>query len=221
VLRDDGAAERENDLKSGHCSRGEDRPVTGEPPQSDPLADLRLTALRILRDSDEFPESVRWEASPSGLVMQASPDPAHAKILTGLRHVLEPLLPSEILVLEGIAFVVGTGTERTPDLMVMDPRFEGEFRDGHMLSTSGVWMFAEVTSKSTRRADLREKPDEYARADVPLTLIVDRKTHEVIVHFEPVNGKYTYTERVAAGAAVRLPEPFGFTVDTVFLLDEL
>jgi Uma2 family endonuclease len=195
--------------------------VTGEPPESDPLANLRLTALRILRDSDEFPEGVRWEASPSGLVMQASPDFAHAKILTGLRHVLEPLLPSEIIVLEGIAFVVGAGTERTPDLVVMDPRSEGEFRDGHVLSTSGVWMFVEVTSKSTRRADLEEKPDEYARAGVPVMLIVDRKAHEVIAHFEPVNGKYTYTERVDAGAAVRLPDPFGFTIDTAFLLDHL
>ncbi|MGW1991074.1 Uma2 family endonuclease [Embleya sp. NPDC001921] len=195
--------------------------MTDDADQIDPLANLRLTALRMLRDSGEFPESVRWEASPAGLVMQASPDWEHARILTGLRHLLEPSLPAEILVLEGVAFVVGVGTERTPDLVVLDPRKKAEFRDGHALSASGVWMFVEVTSDSTRRVDVREKPGEYARAEVPVMLIVDRHKQEVIVHFEPVDGRYTFTERVRAGAAVRLPEPFDATVETGFLLDHL
>ncbi|MYS80120.1 Uma2 family endonuclease [Embleya scabrispora] len=195
--------------------------MTDDADQIDPLANLRLTALRMLRDSGEFPESVRWEASPAGLVMQASPDWEYARILTGLRHLLEPALPAEILVLEGVAFVVGVGTERTPDLVVLDPRKKAEFRDGHATSASGAWMFVEVTSDSTRRVDLREKPDEYARAEVPVTLIVDRQKHEVIVHFEPVDGRYTFTERVRAGAPVRLPEPFDVTIETGFLLDHL
>jgi Uma2 family endonuclease len=195
--------------------------VTTEVPQSDPLANLRFTALRILRDSGEFPEGVRWEASPCGLGMRASPDFEHARILTGLRHVLEPALPSEIVVLEGIAYVVGIGTERTPDLVVMDPRSRAEFRDGHTLSASGVSMFVEVTSDGTRRVDLGEKPDEYARAGVPVTLIVDRAAHEVIVHSEPVDGRYRHLGLFKAGEPVALPEPFGFTVDTDFLLDQL
>nr|WP_237535854.1 Uma2 family endonuclease [Streptomyces sp. SID3343] len=185
------------------------------------MAPWRLTALRILRESDVFPESLRWEASPAGLLMQVPPGPAHANILADLRDLLEPRLPGGIHVLEGIPFVLAVGTERTPDLVVVDQGSRAEFRDGHALSASGVWMFVEVTSGNTRRVDLREKPGEYAAAEVPVTLIVDRKTHEVIVHFEPVNGKYTYTERVEAGADVRLPEPFGFTVDSGFLLDEL
>ncbi|MFF7246593.1 Uma2 family endonuclease [Embleya sp. NPDC008237] len=195
--------------------------MTDDAEQIDPLANMRLTALRMLRDSGEFPESVRWEASPAGLVMQASPDWEHARILTGLRHLLEPSLPAEILVLEGVAFVVGVGTERTPDLVVLDPRKKAEFREGHATSASGVWMFVEVTSDSTRRVDLREKPNEYARAGVPVMLIVDRQKHEVIVHFEPVDGRYTFTERVRAGAPVRLPEPFEATIESGFLLDHL
>ncbi|MFI6585044.1 Uma2 family endonuclease [Embleya sp. NPDC050493] len=195
--------------------------MTDDAEQIDPLANMRLTALRMLRDSGEFPESVRWEASPAGLVMQASPDWEHARILTGLRHLLEPSLPAEILVLEGVAFVVGIGTERTPDLVVLDPRKKAEFRDGHATSASGVWMFVEVTSDSTRRVDLREKPNEYARAGVPVMLIVDRQKHEVIVHFEPVDGRYTFTERVRAGAPVRLPDPFEATIESGFLLDHL
>ncbi|MET7300884.1 Uma2 family endonuclease [Embleya sp. NPDC005575] len=116
---------------------------------------------------------------------------------------------------------MGVGTERTPDLVILDPRKKAEFRDGHATSASGAWMFVEVTSDSTRRVDLREKPNEYARAEVPVTLIVDRQKHEVIVHFEPVDGRYTFTERVKAGAPVRLPEPFDVTVETGFLFDHL
>ncbi|WP_160161415.1 Uma2 family endonuclease [Embleya hyalina] len=195
--------------------------MSDEGTETDPLAKWRLAALRILRASDEFPEAVRWEASPSGLVMQASPDWEHARIVTGLRHLLEPRLPAEVVVLEGVAFLVGIGTERTPDLVVVDTRKTAEFRDGHATSASGVWMFVEVTSNSTRRVDLREKPHEFARADVPVMLTVDRQEHDVIVRFGPVDGRYTFTERVKAGASVMLPEPFDATVETGFLLDHL
>lgn len=171
--------------------------------------------------ASEFPEGVRWEASTAGPVVQASPDREHARILTGPRHALEPLPPAEVLVLEGIAFVVGIGTERTPDLVVLDPRGKAEFRDGHAMSASGVRMFVEVTSGGTRRIDLREKPDEYARAEVPVMAIVDRREHEAIVCFEPVDGRYTFTERVRAGRPVRLPEPFDATIETAFSLDHL
>ncbi|MEU0933272.1 Uma2 family endonuclease [Embleya sp. NPDC005971] len=121
----------------------------------------------------------------------------------------------------GRCFRGGRRHQRTPDLVVLDPRKKAEFRDGHATSASGVRMFVEMTSNSTRRVDLREKPGEYARAEVPVMLIVDREKHEVIVHFEPVDGRYTFTGRVRAGAPVRLPEPFDATVDTGFLLDHL
>jgi len=195
--------------------------VTDNPEQHDPLAALRLTALRILRDSGEFPEGVRWEASSRGLTMQASPDWEHAKILTGLRHALEPVLPAGILVLEGVAFVVGTGVERTPDLVVLDPSAQAEFRDGHAVSASGVLLFVEVTSRGTRSVDLAEKPGEYARAGVPVTLVVDRQAHDVLVHFEPDKGRYRYTETVRAGEHAHLPEPVRVELDTAFLLEHL
>ncbi|WP_406283338.1 Uma2 family endonuclease [Embleya sp. NBC_00896] len=189
--------------------------------EPDWLGESRLKALRMLRALDGLSDGVRCEASAQGLVLREKPDAWEAKVLTEFGRALEPLLPGGIVLREGVAFVLGDGVERIPDLAVLDPVARAELRAGEAESTSGVWMFVEVTSGRARRVDLIEKSAEYARAEVPVMLVVDRETHEVVVRFEPVDGRYTYTGRIRAGTPVRLPAPFEVTVDTGFMLDHL
>jgi Uma2 family endonuclease len=181
------------------------------------LAEARLEALRTLRESGNIPEGIRWEASLTGLVMQASPDFDHAAVVRGLRTQIEPHLPADVFVLNDYALLVGHGIERTPDLLVLDTRKRAEHRDGHALSAEGVWLFVEVTSRGTRITDLEEKPREYAQAGVPVMLIVDRREHELIVYSNPSSFGYADTHRGKVGQQVALPKPLDITLDTTFI----
>jgi len=84
-----------------------------------------------------------------------------------------------------------------------------------------VLLFVEVTSRSTRSLDPAEKPGEYARAGVPVTLVVDRQAHDVLVRFEPDKGRYRYTETVRVGEHAHLPEPVRADLDTAFVPEHL
>jgi Uma2 family endonuclease len=82
-------------------------------------------------------------------------------------------------------------------------------------------MVVEVTSRD-RDADRRdriEKPDGYAAAGIPVYLLVDRDTDSVTVHCDPEGGIYRSLTTRAFGAAVELPDPVGFTLDTQKLKD--
>ncbi|WP_436787750.1 Uma2 family endonuclease [Yinghuangia sp. YIM S10712] len=75
--------------------------------------------------------------------------------------------------------------------------------------------------KATRKADIHEKPAEYAASDVPVYLIVDRKVPEVVVHHGPTGHGYAHTDRYPVGKDVALPGPIDMTLDMTFLPDYL
>lgn len=84
---------------------------------------------------------------------------------------------------------------------------------------SGVLLVLEVTSGSEQDAEVDrvEKRDAYAQAELPVYLLVDRHKAEVVVHWEPKQGRYLHESRAAFGAPLPLPEPFGFDLDTTEL----
>ncbi|WP_030682778.1 Uma2 family endonuclease [Streptomyces sp. NRRL B-1347] len=87
---------------------------------------------------------------------------------------------------------------------------------GEWASPEGVLMAVEVTS-CDRDADQRdrvEKPSAYAAAGIPVYLLVDRDSSEVIVHAEPKGGTYRSVIRRSFGETVELPDPVGFALDT-------
>lgn len=99
-----------------------------------------------------------------------------------------------------------------------------------MLSCSGVRLFVEVTSPSTREVDLGSlsrrdirgpgKPRLYGDADVPVYMIVDRKKAQVLVHSAPQAGLgHTVPTTTRIGGDVTLPG-IG-TVPTDFIKDLL
>ncbi|MFF8675783.1 Uma2 family endonuclease [Streptomyces sp. NPDC015242] len=81
----------------------------------------------------------------------------------------------------------------------------------------GVAMVVEVTSTKPQ-ADREAKRRCYARAGIPLYLLVDRETAQVTVFSEPKD--HDYREHCARpfGKPVTLPEPFAFDLDTADLL---
>jgi Uma2 family endonuclease len=85
------------------------------------------------------------------------------------------------------------------------------------MPSAGVALVVEVTSSSPER-DRGVKRHCYAKARIPLYLLVDREQQSVSLFGEPSGepGKEDYREetRVGFGKPLDLPEPFSFTLDT-------
>ncbi|MFJ3619911.1 Uma2 family endonuclease [Streptomyces iakyrus] len=81
----------------------------------------------------------------------------------------------------------------------------------------GVAMVMEVTSTKPQ-ADREAKRRCYARAGIPLYLLVDRDTAQVTVFSEPKDDDYREHCARPFGKSVTLPEPFAFDLDTADLV---
>ncbi|WP_405505320.1 Uma2 family endonuclease [Streptomyces purpurascens] len=81
----------------------------------------------------------------------------------------------------------------------------------------GVAMVMEVTSTKPQ-ADREAKRRCYARAGIPLYLLVDRDTAQVTVFSEPKDDDYREHCARPFGKPIALPEPFAFDLDTADLL---
>jgi len=79
-----------------------------------------------------------------------------------------------------------------------------------------VLLAAEVISASSVRADREVKPRACALAGIPFYLLVDRFTKPVTIslHSEPGPNGYAKVNTVTAGEKLRVPAPFGLTLDT-------
>ncbi|MFJ6697102.1 Uma2 family endonuclease [Streptomyces sp. NPDC091272] len=99
-----------------------------------------------------------------------------------------------------------------PDLVVAP---KGSFDDAlEFHDPSPVLLVAEVTSASTGGRDRVRKLRGYARAGIPVYLLIDRDAGKVMLCTEPTGE--TYASRVAYDmpGKVPLPEPLGFDLDT-------
>lgn len=81
----------------------------------------------------------------------------------------------------------------------------------------GVAMVMDVTSTKPQ-ADREAKRRCYARAGIPLHLLVDRDTAQVTVFSEPKDDDYREHCARPFGKPIALPEPFAFDLDTADLV---
>jgi Uma2 family endonuclease len=195
---------------------------------------IAFVATRILDHIREVPElavlsePVTFEATPHGIVMMTAPDAPRGDILDNLRTLLTPLKAgtSDGLALrENTAVEVGA-SERTPDLVVFDPKCRVLVRDGRAMTPAGILLLVEVTSNSTRREDIdRDDPEakrrQYAAGGIPLYLVVDRRKAEVLLFSDPVHGVYGEPTVYAVGEPVWLPRPFSVSWPTEFMKELL
>ncbi|MFJ9430593.1 Uma2 family endonuclease [Streptomyces sp. NPDC101490] len=99
-----------------------------------------------------------------------------------------------------------------PDLVIAP---KGSFDDQQEWHAPGpVLLVAEVTSSSTASRDRVQKIRAYARAGIPLYLLVDREAGEAVVCAEPQGDDYTHKHVHKLGTVVPLPAPLGFDLDT-------
>ena len=82
---------------------------------------------------------------------------------------------------------------------------------------AGVAMVVEVTYLYPW-LDRETKPRCYARAEIPLYLLVDRDASSVTLFSDPEKDEYRKHRTVAFGKPLALPDPFAFDLDTTDFL---
>ncbi|QIS10276.1 Uma2 family endonuclease [Nocardia arthritidis] len=170
----------------------------------------------IARAVERETEGVLVEFIDGKLGVKGVPDGDHNRILNWLLMTLMPLHPALFLHIAGQGLAVGAyrrGRARPDGVLAPPDAFVGA---GEWASADQAVMVVEVTSpdSDSNRRDRCEKPIAYADASIPIYLLIDRDSAEVVVHSQPSAGRYQDVHRYAFGLEVALPEPVGVTLDT-------
>jgi Uma2 family endonuclease len=179
------------------------------------LGDDYPTDLRRL--ADRLLETTRVEYVDQGVLLVMNPPGIeHRRIMASLNRAFYAFLPvGWFMNSENFQWDLADGTGRfyVPDLVIVPPgaRTAEEER-------AAIALVAEVTSPTspdTVLNDRKTKPVQYARAGVPLYLLIDQELGEWTLH-ALAEGWQRYQVAAAGkyGAPISLPEPFGFAVET-------
>lgn len=187
---------------------------------------LTIPEREVLVPADNAVEEVFFAASA------AAPEGRRVELIEGQIHVTPPSngeheeITSEVneqirdhrtdlRMYTGIGLVLpGTDPKDRviPDVVVAPKKSFQNDREWH--DPEPGMLVVEVTSKSTAHNDRLRKLRGYARAGIPLYVLVDREADVAWVHSKPVGDKFARAEKAEFGMKITLPEPFDFELDT-------
>ncbi|MFF4155684.1 Uma2 family endonuclease [Streptomyces sp. NPDC001678] len=164
-------------------------------------------------------EGVRLEFINGKLGVKPVPDGDHGRIIQWLLRICIQARPELFLHEQGLKLpAYRKGNARPDGTLAPSDAFVGQ---GEWASVEGVLMVVEVTSydSDTDRRDRSEKPRAYAEAGIPVYLLIDRDTCEVVVYSDPDGVRYEQVRIVPFGKPLALPDPVGIELDTEPLKD--
>ncbi|MFJ7246387.1 Uma2 family endonuclease [Kitasatospora sp. NPDC098652] len=173
---------------------------------------------------EQFEEFVRrlgrtvegiWPEFINGkLGVKPVPDGDHGLITEWLMRICIQSRPELWLYDQGLKVETCRGGHARPDGTLAPSGTFGS--QGEWANADGVLMVVEVTSydSDTDRRDRVEKPRAYAETGIPVYLLIDRDSAEVVVHSQPDGVRYETVQTLPFGRSVRLPDPVGITLDT-------
>ncbi|PJE96719.1 restriction endonuclease [Streptomyces carminius] len=172
--------------------------------------------VRLWEETD-WPEGCKVEIIDGIITVSPPPASEHNIIAARLQRVLDRSIPEDWYVYQtqGVS-VPSRGGIYIPDLVVMSEAVL-ETAPGSSVPAGEAELVVEITSPSNARHDRLSKPAGYARAGVPLYLLVDRWAPggpTVTLYGEPKGDVYRVLHSGKFGDKVHLPAPFDFAVDT-------
>jgi len=172
-----------------------------------------LTAI-----ADEIMErhpGYRVEIIGGHLLVTPSPDAPHARALTKLMRpfIAAGLHGDETEVLQNVGLWLPTGDEdyAIPDLVIVDADIDDHFVENNAYDPVCFRLVLEVTSGNWKD-DLKTKVAAYAKAEVPVYVVVDRKHQRLHVLTDPAGDTYENHRLYAPGEVVTLPDSIGAEV---------
>lgn len=182
------------------------------------LDEVRETDLRRL--ADQLLETRKVEYVDEGvLLVMNPPGPGHRRIVrrivTTINRAYQTLTPIDWAVDTDFQWDLpgGSGRFYIPDAVVIHPDAQTPEEE-----RAGIALVVEVTSPTSPDTVLNDratKPKEYAKAGIPLYLLVDQEFARWTLH-ALAEGWQRYQVAAAGkyGEAVPLPAPFGFEIGT-------
>ncbi|MFD5537924.1 Uma2 family endonuclease [Streptomyces sp. NPDC127079] len=164
----------------------------------------------------EWPEGSKVEIIEGIITVSPAPASRHNVIAERVQRRLYSVVPDDLGIYQTLAIAVPSRLGMLiPDLVVAPVQGCVE-ADSHIPAALAE-LVVEVTSKSNGRHDRVSKPAAYATAGIPLYLLIDRWAPggpTATLYGEPKGDVYRVLSAVKFGDPIKLPEPFGLTIDT-------
>ncbi|MET7526428.1 Uma2 family endonuclease [Streptomyces sp. NPDC005248] len=176
--------------------------------------------LQTWRELD-VPEGWRAEIDEGQIVLVPPPHAHHNGIAAKVQRRLYRDLPEELEIYQTLGIHVAPLDKLyVPDLVVMPSELidAADPESSDPMDASDVLLIVEITSKGNARENRTKKYRAYARAAVPMYLLIDRfdtRGAMATLFTEPnEDGTYKRSDAVPFGKPLTLPEPFDTTLLT-------
>ncbi|MFF5895471.1 Uma2 family endonuclease [Streptomyces argenteolus] len=176
--------------------------------------------LRTWQELD-VPEGWRAEIDEGQIVLVPPPHAHHNGIAEMVQRVLYRGLPDELGIYQTLGVHVAPLDKLyVPDLVVMPRELiaAADPETSDPMDASEALLIVEITSRGNAREDRTKKYRAYARAGIPVYLLLDRfdtRGAMATLFTEPnEDGTYKRSDPVPFGKPLLLPEPFDVTLPT-------
>ncbi|MFB7473742.1 Uma2 family endonuclease [Kitasatospora sp. NPDC056184] len=187
-----------------------EKPIADSPSQEDILLESFLSL--------HSPEGFRAELIEGEIIVAPPPDGDHEDHINHLIKQVVRRSATDMSVSGGKGLRLVSGGLCPRNHVIPDATFAPEvlrlFRGApSWMEPDGVALVAEVTSSKPDQ-DRIAKRHCYARAAIPLYLLIDREKSQVSLFSQPKRDEYTEVHIAAFGESLALPAPFDFELDT-------
>lgn len=169
----------------------------------------------------DVPEGWRAEIDEGRIFLVPPPHAHHNGIAEKVQRCLYANLPDEMGIYQTLGVhVAPLGKLYVPDLVVMPSELidSADPDTSAPMDASDALLIAGITSKGNAREDRTKKYRAYARAGVPMYLLIDRfdtRGAMATLFTEPnEDGTYKQSDPVPFGKPLVLPAPFDVTLPT-------
>ncbi|MCQ4210445.1 Uma2 family endonuclease [Streptomyces longispororuber] len=170
--------------------------------------------VRVWEETDA-PEGCKVEIIEGIVTLAPPPSEEHNDAAELVQRLLYSVVTDDYGIYQTLGLVAADAKGLyIPDLCVV-PR--AALRERRRVQAAEAELVVEITSPSNANHDRVKKAHGYAKAGVPLYLLLDpwhsgRPT--ATLYGEPANGTYRVLASVEYGEELRLPAPFDVTLDT-------
>ncbi|KOU00873.1 restriction endonuclease [Streptomyces sp. NRRL F-2295] len=176
--------------------------------------------LQTWRELD-VPEGWRAEIDERQIVLVPPPHAHHNGIAAKNQRRLYATLPEDLEIYQTLGIhIAPLGKLYVPDLVVMPAELIAAAapETSDPMDASEALLVVEITSRGNAREDRTKKYRAYARAGVPMYLLIDRfdtRGPMATLFTEPNgDGTYKHTDAVPFGKSLTLPSPFDVELPT-------
>ncbi|MCT7351241.1 Uma2 family endonuclease [Streptomyces sp. 15-116A] len=182
--------------------------ISGTEPHSD------FEELLDVLDELNVPDGYQAEIVRGSIVVSPWSKGYYLEVMELVCDQLRPHLPEGHRISYGPFLYVFPGSESAygPDIHAADRRTHKTV--SNRLDGEGLSFVAELTSDSTRKDDLTGKVEVYAKAGVPVYLVLDMQNEQATVFWSPSGSGYEGRLTKSFGERLDIPEPLNCTLDT-------